>query len=356
MGELRFSGAEVMLKIAGERWEALGVQGSILATAARIGPYVDELAAAGYPIHHIPLRGSLGFLWRLSRLIRSDGYDVVHVHTERASLWLCLTARLSGALAVRTVHNSFGFGGALRMRRTMQRWLARRAGTRFISVGKSVHQNEQRRFCNPSQIIPNWLDIERYSPPTTDQRERGRRRFGFSDDDIVIVSVGNCSTVKNHSELIRAIAAHGEKLRLLHVGEEEGTHPERRLAKGLGIADACVFLGRVDPQEALHAADMFAMPSLFEGLGIATAEALATGLPALLTDVPGSRDFRDLDVAITWSATDADSLRRGLDKALHTHVRSADAAQGRRQHEHIARAYSPEVGIQAYTTVYRLGA
>lgn len=353
LGGLRSSGAEVMLKIVGSRWREVGVDAHVLSTGQVIGPYAPDLADADYGIHHVPFRKSPWFFREVYRTLRRHRFDVVHVHTERAFFWLCVIARLAGARPVRTVHNSFGFEGGLRVRRAVQRFLARAIGTRFVSVGETVQRNEQRRFRNPTRWIPNWFDADRFVPPTAAQRQRERAKFGFGSDEVVLVTVGNCSPIKNHEALLRAIASHPSAPRLLHVGEEPAGSPEQHLARDLGIEDRCLFLGRVDPLSALHAADLYAMPSLYEGLSIASLEALSTGLPALLTDVPGSRDLRTLQVDITWSGTSAEALLQGLDRAIAANPERRDDAHRVRQHEHVASTFAIESSLASYLELYR---
>jgi hypothetical protein len=143
-----YSGAEVMLRQAAPDMSAAGVRTEILTTTDVPGAYEHLFAAAGVPIRSLAFSRSPLFAIRFWKLIRSDGYDVVHVHTERASFWLELAARLAGAPKVaRTVHSSFQFGGLLRFRRLVQRQIAWRAlGVRHVFVSSDVAQNEQARF------------------------------------------------------------------------------------------------------------------------------------------------------------------------------------------------------------------
>jgi glycosyltransferase involved in cell wall biosynthesis len=80
------------------------------------------------------------------------------------------------------------------------------------------------------------------------------------------------------------------------VGQEEEGHPERQMAKDLGIADQVKFVGYSnDVLPLLSAADVYVMPSLYEGFSIAALEAVATGIPAILTDVNGLKDMKSID-------------------------------------------------------------
>lgn len=351
--ELHASGAETMLHTAADRWEANGVHSEILGIGEDLGPFAARLAEVGYRLHHLPFTGDPGFLRRYAGLVRSGEYDVVHVHLERASVYLSVVPRLLRVGTVRTVHNSFPFEAGLRLRRRLQRRLARGVGTRFVSISPTVEENERDRFANPTTLIGNWVDTDRFVPPTLRQREVARRALAIGDEHLAVVTVGNCRAMKNHLAMIEALA----KLTdvpwvLLHLGWGRDEDAERQLAEELQIADRCRFLGQIDPLEALHAADLYVSPSLYEGLGLAPVEALSTGLPVVLTDVPGSRDLRGVSDRMGWSDTDAGSLATTLRSAIDRFTTRTDEATRSAQHAQVVARFSPEVGVTAYSRLY----
>lgn len=354
LSELRSSGAEVAMKVAGELWEHSGFDCDILSTAESVGPYADTLRHAGYRIHHLPFTGDLRFLRRYAALIRSERYDVVHIHMERASFYTAVTARIAGARTVRTVRNSFFFEGGLRRRRRLQRFLSRLLGTRFVAISDSVAQTEWDRFRNPSERIENWIDLTRFRAPSTKERGDARAALGINADALAVVTVGNCSSIKNHRALLQALA-HVEQHNWvwIHVGAEDDARSEQALARQLDVYSSCRFCGRSDPLMALHAADLYVMPSLYEGLGMATVEALSTGLPALLTDVPGNRDLAGVSSRVFWATPDVPDLARGLAQALAV-AASSDPYEGvTEQQAAIAARYSPQRGVSDYAALYR---
>ena len=295
LGELRPSGAETMFCIAAPLFVEQGVEAEIVATGDQMGSYADELAEVGYKLHHISFSKSPVFFYKLFCLMRSGNYDVLHLHTEQANFWIGLVALAQRSnVILQTIHNSFEFTGNLRMRRMIQRRISRFLGIKHISISPSVQATELKHFGLKTKLIPNWYNSSRFYKPSEGERKLARANLGIAMDDKVIVTVGNCSKIKNHGALIEAIALLPIELRpiYVHVGIEEDGEPERQLAKDLGVDDRIYFLGPLsDIMPALFAADIFVMPSLFEGFGIAAAEALATGLPAIFTDVAGLRDF-----------------------------------------------------------------
>lgn len=317
LSELRSSGAEVMLRCAGDRWEEHGIAADILALAPRVGPYAEELRAAGYRILHQKDNPPARLLRDFRSLVRTERYDVVHIHCERANFWLGVAARSAGAAVVQTLHSVFEFHNTLRAERMIQRRLAARSKAwAHVAVSPSVAANEQRRFGIRPQVIENWCDHV-FVPPTAEERARARAAFGLPEGATVVVSVGNCAPVKRHETVLQAMAHPScpSGLVHLHVGEEDEGRRERRIAERLGIADRVRFLGRTHPLPALHAADVFVMPSAREGAGVAAIEALAVGLPCVVADVPGLRDLADASPSVTLTSTEPEQLLRALARA-----------------------------------------
>jgi len=295
LNELKPSGAERMLRLAAGPWLRDGLELEILSTGSELGPYAPTLVDAGYVVHHIPLHPVHRFLTAYRQLLRDSDFKVVHVHPERANVLLAMMARTSGAGVVRTVHNVFDFRGRLRLERLVQRAILRQAGVLHVSVGQSVAEMERRNFRNPTVVVRNTFDEGRFRPALEVERQQARAEFEIAPEQLVVVVIGNCSAVKNHQALIRAVALpSASAFKVLHVGlEDEAETRERQLVEELGLGDRIQFLGFIDDvPRLLHAADAFVMPSLYEGLSIAALETLACGLPSVLADVPGLRDLR----------------------------------------------------------------
>lgn len=360
LNELMPSGAESMLRVAAPQWARHGVTCEILSTGARLGPYAAALSDAGYALHHLPFARRPAFAWRLLRLF--GGFDVVHVHTERAHFLYGLCARLAGARTVRTIHSSFAYTGWRRVLRIVQRRVLAWCGVTPVAIGESVAAIEREVSFNATTTVPNWFDTAAYRPPRADERAQARDRLQLQPSDIVLALVGNCAPVKNHAALIEALARLPAGLRrhlvVLHAGSGASEGDERRLAAERGVAAQWRFLGQLpDTREVLHAADAAVLPSLKEGFSVAALEALGCGLPLLLTDVPGLRDLRAVSPAIAWAAgPDAEAL--GV--ALVALVGGLDgpgglAERARAQAADVAHRFGPARGVQAYVQIFGAG-
>lgn len=354
LSELRPSGAETMLRSAAPFWLQHGVSCDIVATASVPGPYAPVLVESGYKVHHLPCVRAPSFLSRFAALVRSGKYDIVHQHVESMSFWFGLASMWAGARVVRTLHTNFAFEGGLRLRRGLQRRILSALGARFVAIGDSVQKNEMQRFGLECTLIRNWTDLKRLEPPTPEQRRAARAQWGFADDDFVVVSIGNCAAVKNHGALLHALAqcADLERIRYLHVGVEDADQSERRLARELGLEPRVIFAGWLDePRLALYAADIYAMPSHYEGFGIAAVEALSVGLPAILAEVSGLLDLRAHFPGLMYAPPHAE----GLATAMRASLSLAGAHRDKSAREYRSTAlkyYSVERGVAEYAAAY----
>lgn len=137
----------------------------------------------------------------------------------------------------------------------------------------------------------NGIDVETFAklPPA----DIFRRKLGISTDRRIVLFLGRLSPVKNLEQFLEAFArVRPDNTTLALVGPAEPDYEARlrALAGRLGIVGDIAFTGALYDEEklsALAAADLFVMPSLIESYGNAVAEAVAAGLPVLLTDTCG---------------------------------------------------------------------
>jgi glycosyltransferase involved in cell wall biosynthesis len=355
LDELKPSGAETMLETAAPYWKEEGLDLDILATGKRIGGYKPELEAAGYTIHHLPFARNLRFATQVFQFLWKHEYDVVHIHPQRVNFIYCLAAALTRVpRIVRTVHHIFPYDGLLAKRIKLERQIATRIlGIEFISNSHSGKKNELKRYGIDNDIVYNWYDDELFQPPTSEQRKEARRAFDFSDEELVLVSLGGFWEYKNYDYVVRAIAELPEAAEVLYVHIGKKGEKLQQEAEKHGVADKVRPMGFVDDVlPILYASDVYVMPSSIEGFGIAAVEAMATGLPVILSDVPALRDFRRFTDDIYWVAPRITDL---VEAIRHFRVLSEKKrkAIGERLHQAMKDRFTPRKGAQSYLEIYR---
>jgi len=235
------------------------------------------------------------------RRMRAYQASLVHVAmcwTSYGLTHLWLAARC-GLPAVVSVHNSFPY-------ERMSRWhepLLRQAfnGVRGIyAVSESAMQRFFQIFQTylpPSvrlSVIPNAVDTERFLPSPA-WRAATRTALGIAPDALVVGSVGRLSPQKRPELLIDLHALLSKQFPQLVLVLAGGGPLERQLrerAQRHGLAERVIFAGFVPAVERLLPAfDLHLLMSRNEGFGIATIEAMACGVPAVATEVPGSLDI-----------------------------------------------------------------
>jgi glycosyltransferase involved in cell wall biosynthesis len=128
-------------------------------------------------------------------------------------------------------------------------------------------------------------------------RDRTRSELGVDPQHAVIVAVGRLEPVKNQSTLMTAMSSVIARLphaKLVVVGGGPLRASLQATVEALGLVDSVILAGPVPTSrvyEFLHASDLFVLPSLVEGLGVALIEAMAAGIPCVASDLPATREL-----------------------------------------------------------------
>ena len=254
----------------------------------------------GVPVHRLPMVGpkaaaSLIFTLIALPLLRRLHPHLIHAHGLFSPATTAIAAkRLFGIPIVAKVMRGGSLGDLTHLRRetlgnqriaSIGRWM-----DTFITISHEIDEELAEIGVQPErrQFIPNGVDVAHFSPLPADQKRVLRASLKLPDVPITIFT-GRLDPEKRVDQLISIWSAVREAhpqalLLLLGTGSEE---TKLKQSAGAGIQ----FLGRVeDVTPYLQAADLFVLPSATEGLSNALLEALATGLPAVATEIGGASD------------------------------------------------------------------
>lgn len=266
---------------------------SVVATDPR-GLLYTRLLQASLPTCALKVRNHLDFSAGLSlrHLVRTNGYHVVHFHTARAH---ALSPWLSGLPVKRIVTRRMDY--AIKPGR-VTRFLYEHSVDVVVAISAGVQTALQAGGVPLShiRIIPSGTDTTRFMQ-ISHLRSQVRAAQSISADESVVLMVGALTARKGHSTLLHAahhLHERGIRLRYLVCGDGPLRTTLETEARTLGLKENIHFLGFCpDVLGYLAAADIFVHVPLWEGLGVAVIEALASGLPVVASRVGGIPELID---------------------------------------------------------------
>ncbi len=267
------------------------------------GPHLADARAEGFRILTVPMARSLSpaaqwrAFWALYALLRAEKPDLVHGHMPISGLLARFAARLAGIPRIAYTCHGFLFNqpGPLWRRglALMLEWLGGRVTDIYFTVSTEEAADAKRlRIARAPIAIGNGRDPARYHPDPA-ARSRVRCELGVPEDRVVVIIISRLVRHKGHPELLSAMRAVPDA-ELWVVGERLATDHGADLepyfaAAGLGAR--LRRLGyRADIPALLASADIFALPSHFEGLPMSVIEAMLCGLPVVATAIRGPRE------------------------------------------------------------------
>lgn len=300
--ELKFSGAEIMYVDSAHFFQEKGCQLSVMATSENEGDYAPHFTSAGYEVVHNPypvgehIVKQINYCWRFVRFLQIKGIDIVHIHVNKHMWTFALCAWIAGKKSAYTFHTVFSSRKHSYLFHVLQRWSAKHIfGCKFQTISDSVFEREIKYYHNKTEKIYNWYGTNRFFPADSEEKKKMREVLQIDQQALVLISIGGCSLIKRHADIIKALPAiqsHHPSVLYLHLGKGETEQEEKELVTELGLDNSVRFLNnQTDVRKYLVASDIYLMTSKHEGISITTIEAMACGIPAILYDVPGLRDF-----------------------------------------------------------------
>ena len=144
------------------------------------------------------------------------------------------------------------------------------------------------------QRLPNGVDTSLYRPPAEEIKAAAKARLSVPPGGILILGVGRLKPQKSWTTLLDALALakpSAPPLRAIILGSGSQRPQLEKRIRDLGLdGDVRITSTAGDVRRYYDAADIFVLPSLWEGISNALLEAMSTGLPCICTDIPGNAD------------------------------------------------------------------
>lgn len=331
------------------------------------GVFGERLRAAGVTVTTLNMpsgRISLDGLRRLYRLLKTEHPDAVQTWMYHADLIGGVAARMAGIRAVSWGIRNSGANLAQGSRASrISAWLCARLSrwvpARIVACAEEASRRHQAwgYRADIMRVIPNGYDLSRWQPDAQ-ARARLRAEWGVADDTVLIGSVARWNPLKDHANFLAAFAQclvrrPGLKAVLVGDGISADNAALMALVDRHGLRQHVMLLGRRDDVPAvMNALDVHVLSSLAEGFPNVVAEAMATGVACVVTDVGDAARIVGQD---GWVAPprNAAALADAVLAAVAALGEPATAQRLRRARERIAGEYGLARMVQAYDELWR---
>ena len=262
----------------------------------------------------------------LKKLIDNGSFDIVECNTPVGSVIGRLAARgarKKGTKVIYIAHGFHFFRGSSKLAWLMfypvERLLAHITDV-LVTINREDYERASKNF-KAKQIVRIdgiGVDLERIENSRPD-KSKVRREFCIKESDTVLISVGELRKLKNHRTIIEAMAKiENKNLHYIIAGCGTFGSELSELAERHGIKDRVHLPGfRNDVFDLLKSSDIFCFPSTREGMPLALMEAMAAGLPAVVSNVRGNRDLiAPGKGGFLYSSNDSDGFAEGIKKLI----------------------------------------
>jgi len=310
-----YAGAERVQDLLAMRLPALGFEVGF--ACVKPGRFAEARQSRQSPLYVVPMRAKVDLraAWKIARLVRRHGYQIIHGHTARSALVGRLAAALAGVPMVYHVHSPTARNttrrGLNRVNALAERW-SLTGVSRLVAVSESLARHMAQEGFDPARIVVVHNGVPKVEPLPPRTPPRGTWTLG---------TVALFRPRKGVEMLLEALAIlkrQGLSVQLRAVGPFETPRYAAQLAisaKQFGLGGLIDWAGfRHDVTAELRHMDLLVLPSLFgEGLPMVVLEAMAAGVPVVATDVEGTpEDIRDCVDGVIVRPGDPQALADGI--------------------------------------------
>ncbi len=336
---------------------------SVVAVLGPPGPISEKLEASGVRTEHLNISSPLGAMkgvMRLRHMAGESSPDVIHGWMYHGNLAaLMAIGRTDARLAWNIRHAMHRDDLLKRLTRLVVRmncFLSGRADAIVFNSTAALNQHVRRGLDRQHAItIPNGIDVHAFAPDET-RRNEMRSRFGWQESDIVVCAVGRSHPAKGHevmAEVAKRVLLESSSALFVLAGRgiSWDRDPFRSYAEDRRLTSRMILLDqRDDIPDLLRASDVVLSTSHTEGFPNAVAEGMASGLPAVVTDVGDTRLLVG-DTGFVRPAADIASLATALLEVV-SYPSSKRHELGRMARERVAAHFSLEKIVDRYAQLY----
>lgn len=324
-----------------------------------IGPLGERLISEGVPVTAFGRKPGLdwGLVPRIASAMRQHDIQVVHAHQYTPFFYSAIAARVSGRRprVIFTEHGRHYPDIVSARRRVINNVVLARFADDITAVCDFSARALSEKDGFPKAritVVPNGIELDRYEP--TD-RAALRRTLGLDPSRRYVTIVARFHPVKDHATLIRAfhrVASEFADVDLLLVGDGPLRPALEAQIGQAGLDERVRLLGvRQDVADILRASNVFVLSSVSEAASITLLEAMASGLPVVVTDVGGNPELvrSDIDGLLVPRGDDA-RMAQALARLLHD--RNLAASMGTSAARRVRDEFRMDQTIERYARLY----
>ncbi len=247
-------------------------------------------------------KNNLKAFFRYCKILRKVRFDLIHCHTPIVGFFMRIAAKGYRKHGTKVIYTTHGLAYThLSSKKEYLKYhtiesLASIFCDAIITINIEDYNNICMLHCKKVYHINGvGVDTEKYENIEID-KPKYREQLGIPNDKIMILSVGELSVRKNHIVIVDAISMLADKEKYVYAicgRRMTGSGTEELIKKTASEKGVDVkFLGfRHDIPQVVHCADIGAIPSIREGLGLSGIETLSAGVPMVGSDVQGIREY-----------------------------------------------------------------
>lgn len=284
-----FGGAETMCENLTYALKNMGHEVTVVSLYQEQTPISRRMEEAGVKLLHLDKKLGLdvSMVAKLAKIMKDVRPDVVHTHLDVIK-YAVAAAQLSGIKkCVHTVHNVADQEAEGRIQKFVNTLYFKLGWSTPVALSPEVRRTILEFYGLPENKVPvvyNGVDLSRCIP-----------KENYAAENMALLHIGRFNHQKNHKGLLEAfqkILAKFPNARLNLLGDGELMEETKAYAEALGIAGNVHFLGsQSNVYPYLNQADLFLLPSTFEGMPMTIIEAMGTGLPIVASKVGGVPDM-----------------------------------------------------------------
>lgn len=234
---------------------------------------------------------------QVKKIMIENKYKFIHCHSPIGGVIGRLVSKKTKTKCIYTAHGFHFYKGAPIQNwiifYPIEKWLSKYTDI-LITINKEDYKRAKNKFkMKVIRYVPGvGVDTEKFLIQNFD-RQKYRKKLGYSNNDFIILSVGELNKNKNHEIVLKAIAQlKNSKIKYMIAGNGELKEKLLNTAESLGIRNQFQLLGfRKDIPELLNSSDLYILPSLREGLNVSLMEAMSANLPVIASDIRGNVDL-----------------------------------------------------------------